>query len=217
MNYTENLTQILNQAYQQAMSMSHSLITSHHLLKAILDDGNYDEVFEKSKINKPQLSQKLNSVLNQQPKTEGAQITLSNDAQTSLQNANQYAIENNDTFISVYALIVGIYKGSFDFIGSQDLNNIENAISEIRNGKNFNSESSENELNALLKYGRDLVKEVRDGKIDPIIGRDDEIRRIIQILSRKTKNNPVLIGEPELERLHRGRFSLAYNARRCSV
>lgn len=196
MNYTENLTQILNQAYQQAMAMSHSLITSHHLLKAILDDGNYDEVFEKSKINKPQLSQKLNSVLNQQPKTEGAQITLSNDAQTSLQNANQYAIENNDTFISVYALIVGIYKGSFDFIGSQDLNNIENAISEIRNGKNFNSESSENELNALLKYGRDLVKEVRDGKIDPIIGRDDEIRRIIQILSRKTKNNPVLIGEP---------------------
>ena len=87
---------------------------------------------------------------------------------------------------------------------------------ERRNGKKFDTPNSEENVEALKKYGRDLVQDVRDGKIDPIIGRDDEIRRVIQILSRKTKNNPVLIGEPVLVNSRCRRNCLANHERGCS-
>ncbi|HLV49510.1 MAG TPA: AAA family ATPase [Erysipelothrix sp.] len=196
MNYTDKVKEILNISYQKALGMRHSLISSAHILDAILSFDEFNEVFEKAEIDLNLLKENVTNYLQQQTQVTGSQITMSQDAQDVLQAAITYAQKNEDTYLSVYALIAGIYEFDYPFIDKSDRKKVLKAIKDIRGGKSFDSEGAESTLNALLKYGRDLVKDVKDGKVDPIIGRDDEIRRVIQILSRKTKNNPVLIGEP---------------------
>ncbi|NLW14848.1 MAG: AAA domain-containing protein [Erysipelothrix sp.] len=191
-NYTDKAKKMLNDGANVAMQHSNSSVTSTHLLKAILDDGDYNHLFKDAH----KLSLEADNVISKLPKTEGAQLTFSNDAQNVLKEADAYASRKNDSFVSVYALIYALLKVKTEVLKDYKLKEMDEVLDQERNNKTMDSSNAEDTLNALLKYGRDLVKDVKDGKIDPIIGRDDEIRRVIQILSRKTKNNPVLIGEP---------------------
>ncbi len=192
MNYTDKLNELLNQAYQKALTMRHATLTSAHILSAIMQDNNFKDVFE----GVEDLDSKLDNYLNNLPNVSGAQISMAQEAQSALQRGVTYATKHKDAVLTVYALVQGIVEGEFEFLDKQTRKTIMKNIESIRGDKVFDSETAENQLNALLKYGRDMVKDVKDGKVDPIIGRDDEIRRVVQILSRKTKNNPVLIGEP---------------------
>ena len=129
-------------------------------------------------------------------------MNLSNEVQKSLEKAQQWAANHQETYLSVASVWLALmFNGSYiskRLVKEFNLNEkqCEQAELERRNGKAYDTPNSEDNVESLKKYGRDLVEEVRSGKIDPIIGRDDEIRRVMQILSRKTKNNPVLIGEP---------------------
>ena len=196
MQYTDKVTEVINNAYQKALGQRHATITSAHILDAILQDGGFKDVFDAAEIDTQGLTRKLEDHMKNQAQATGSQITLSQDAQSSLQRAIEYAQSKDDTYLSVYALIVGIYEGNFDYIDKGHSKSIKKAIESVRGTQVFDHANAETHLNALLKYGRDLVKDVKEGKVDPVIGRDDEIRRVIQILSRKTKNNPILIGEP---------------------
>ncbi len=190
-NYTEKTTQILNEAAQLAMGQGHSSVSAHHILRAILNDDSFGKFFEDEN-----LASKVDAILARKAKTQGAQLTFAPDAQDVIHKATQYAEKKKDTFISVYALIYALVESKIEGLESLKLKDVNKALDLERGNKTIDSQTAEDTLNALLKYGRDLVKDVKEGKVDPIIGRDDEIRRIIQILSRKTKNNPVLIGEP---------------------
>ena len=191
-NYTEKTTKILNNAAQIAMGQGHSSVSAHHILRAILNDESFAKFFAQD----ASLGAKVDSILSRLAKTQGAQLSFSHDAQDIIQKANQYATKKKDSFVSVYALIYALVQAKIEGLEAFNLKDIDKMLQEERGDKTIDTPSAEDTLNALLKYGRDLVKDVKDGKVDPIIGRDDEIRRIIQILSRKTKNNPVLIGEP---------------------
>ena len=185
-NYTEKAQQVIIEAINFATNMNHANVSARHILKALLSIEDTDFIE-----NKFSLIEENDRELARLPKVSGAQMSMETTAQKALQNAQQWASKNKDTYLSVYALIIGVFKEL-----KLDHKTIESQIMEQRKGRTVDTPTAENTMDALLKYGRDLVQDVKDGKIDPIIGRDDEIRRIIQILSRKTKNNPVLIGDP---------------------
>ena len=185
-NYTEKAQQVIIEAINFATNMNHANVNARHILKALLSIEDTDFIE-----NKFSLIEENDRELARLPKVSGAQMSMETTAQKALQNAQQWASKNKDTYLSVYALIIGVFKEL-----KLDHKTIESQIMEQRKGRTVDTPTAENTMDALLKYGRDLVQDVKDGKIDPIIGRDDEIRRIIQILSRKTKNNPVLIGDP---------------------
>ncbi len=191
-NYTEKTQQILNNAAQIAMGQGHSSVNAHHILKASLMDADVAKFFN----DYPNLINEVDAVLSRQAKTSGAQLSFSNDAQNVLQLAHQYMEKNKDSFVSMYAIVYALTEANIEALKGINPKEIQKALKNDRGDKTIDTPNAEETLNALLKYGRDLVQEVKAGKIDPIIGRDDEIRRIIQILSRKTKNNPVLIGDP---------------------
>ncbi len=187
-NLTEKTQTILQEASNFALNMNHSLIGVYHVLKAILADGDADVILGS---DKNALEVFVDEQLKKLPKSNDANLSIGQDLSSVLQNAQKWSNQQGDSYVSFLALLLAAIKHT-----KYTIDNLEKRILEIRKGETVNSPSQENQLDALLKYGRDLVKEVRDGVIDPIIGRDDEIRRIIQILSRKTKNNPVLIGDP---------------------
>ena len=191
-NYTEKTQKILNDAAQIAMQQGHSSVSAYHILKAVLMDPDAGKFFN----NDASLQSEVDAILAKQAKTTGAQLSFSNDAQDILQKAYKYMEKNKDTFLSIYAIVYALVEAKLDVLKDYNLKDVNKEIKRERGDKTIDSSNAEDTLNALLKYGRDLVQEVKNGKIDPIIGRDDEIRRVIQILSRKTKNNPVLIGEP---------------------
>ena len=134
--------------------------------------------------------------------TQSGQLNFSTEVQKSLDKAEKWAKQHNETYLSVASMWLALMFNS-SYISKTlvkefnlDEKTCQQAELERRNSKVYDTPNAEENVESLKKYGRDLVQEVRDGKIDPIIGRDDEIRRLMQILSRKTKNNPVLIGEP---------------------
>ena len=194
-NYTEVTTRILNDAASIAMRNSNSMISGVHILSAIIEDGVLNPVFNDAKINVEQLKNTLSTKISKEPKVQNADLAFANDSSRIIQSAHAYTKKHDDTYVSVYALMHGILE-STDFFTKDEIKRMTPILDQHRGQKPITTQSAEATLNALLKYGRDLVQDVKDGKIDPVIGRDDEIRRIIQILSRKTKNNPVLIGEP---------------------
>ena len=185
-NYTEKAQMIITEAINYATNMSHANVTARHILKALLATPETDFIENKHLVNEEN-DAKLNSLA----KVSGSQLSFDKTAQETLNNAQTWATKQKDTYVSVYALIIGVYESL-----KMNHKEIESEILTQRKGRTVTTPSAESTMDALLKYGRDLVKDVQDGKIDPIIGRDEEIRRIIQILSRKTKNNPVLIGDP---------------------
>ncbi|HEY4537222.1 MAG TPA: Clp protease N-terminal domain-containing protein, partial [Erysipelothrix sp.] len=181
-NITEKLQEALMEASQFAQSMQHGAIDSLHLLKAILTQAESDALFQELNKDKFKLLEQINRQLDSLAQVQGGQLTMSQNLQKDFEKAAKWAEAKGDQFISTFAFLAVMLDEKTYGINKKEL---EEAIMKIRNGQTMNSATAENQLNALEKYGRDLVKDVRDGKVDPVIGRDEEIRRVIQILSRK--------------------------------
>ncbi len=201
--FTQKLQFILSQAAENAFTNNHPEITCAHVYLAMKQDGILDGILSRLNINPTQFESMVTQAIEQLPtQSEASQPVLSKDLNQSVLNALNEMKRNQETHLGALLLFkVMLFNKSTlsqKIVDTFKLNNtvVSQAISTSLQGKKVQSENSENQLEALHKYGRDLVEDVRNGKIDPIIGRDDEIRRVIEILSRKTKNNPVLIGSP---------------------
>lgn len=196
---------------QEAIQKAQTIVTENgqqsielvHLLKGIIesDDTATPFIMKKLGVNLELINQLLDKQIESLPKVSGGNPFLSNNGQNALNKAFSLAIELKDEFVSVEHLLLGIIETkdtASSILKDQGLNKkaLLSAIMELRNGNTVNSKSAENNYQSLSKYAKDLVESVEQGKLDPVIGRDDEIRRVLQILSRRTKNNPILIGEP---------------------
>ncbi|HKR06585.1 MAG TPA: ATP-dependent chaperone ClpB [Bacteroidia bacterium] len=194
----------IQQAQYLATSNSHQAIETGHLLKALLDvDENVVPfLLKKINVNVGQLQTSLDAFINQYPKVSGGNIYLSSDCNTVLQKAQSIALKDfKDEFVSIEHIVLALLAGN-DKVSKllresgADEKELKKAIKDLRKGEKVTSASAEETYNALNKYAKNLNGLAKEGKLDPVIGRDEEIRRVLQILSRRTKNNPVLIGEP---------------------
>jgi ATP-dependent Clp protease ATP-binding subunit ClpB len=202
-NFTIKSQEVVQKSQQIAQGFEHQQIENTHLFKSILevDENVTPFILKKLGVNISVFNQVIDSSLKNFPKVSGGEITLSRTANSTLIDAGNFAKKMNDEYVSIEHLLLAIFK-SKDTI-SQQLKDqgvsdkaLKAAIEEIRNGENVTSQSAEETYNSLNKYAKNLNKLASDGKLDPVIGRDEEIRRILQILSRRTKNNPMLVGEP---------------------
>ncbi|WP_033926008.1 ATP-dependent chaperone ClpB [Sphingomonas sp. 35-24ZXX] len=206
--FTDRAKGFLQSAQTVAIRMSHQRISPEHILKALLEDseGMAAGLIQRAGGNAPVAVQEVDSLLAKVPAVSGggAQQTpgLDNDAVRLLDSAEQVASKAGDSFVTVERLLLAIAlaKGTKagDALAKAGLTPeaLNTAINELRKGRAANSASAEESYEAMNKYARDLTEVAREGKLDPVIGRDEEIRRTVQILARRTKNNPVLIGEP---------------------
>jgi ATP-dependent Clp protease ATP-binding subunit ClpB len=202
-NFTIKSQEVVQEAFNIAQLQGNQAVETGHILKAFLDKGNSvaDFVLRKTGTSIPLIQKVLAKVLESYPKVSGGEQYLSSDASKALQIAVNSAKKNGDQYVSIEHLFLGIL-GAGDSISRLLKDNginpaeVKKAIDELRKGSTVDSPSAEETYNALSKYAINLNDSARDGKLDPIIGRDEEIRRILQILSRRTKNNPILIGEP---------------------
>ncbi|KAA3615902.1 MAG: ATP-dependent chaperone ClpB [Flavobacterium sp.] len=202
-NFTIKSQEALQHAQQIAQSMEHQQIENEHLLKAIfeVDENVTPFILKKLNVNLPLLQQVLEKQLESFPKVAGGEIMLSREAARTVNEASIIAKKMNDEFVSIEHLLLAIFKSKSSIAqGLKDQGvtekGIKAAVEELRKGDRVTSASAEDTYNSLNKYARNLNQLARDGKLDPVIGRDEEIRRILQILSRRTKNNPMLVGEP---------------------
>ena len=199
---SERLQKILMDAINLAKSNQHPSVDTVDMLETIFKDDVLDGLFERIGLDKVRALQMVQQESNRVAKSSTSNINLSNEVQKSFEDAQNWASQHDETYLSVASVFLALlFNRSYiskELVRTFNLNKDAcfKAELERRNGNKFDTPNSEENVEALKKYGRDLVQDVRDGKIDPIIGRDDEIRRVMQILSRKTKNNPVLIGEP---------------------
>jgi ATP-dependent Clp protease ATP-binding subunit ClpB len=197
---TETALQLVASAQQIARTRQHQTITPLHLAAALLADseGPAARVVARAGGNLKQLQAALEAGLGRLPKVSGADAQyMSSELAQTFDEAEAVAKSWGDAFVAVDALLVALRrKGGAELSSLPDAAALEAAAKEIRGGKSVNSKSAESTFEALARYGIDLTAQARDGKLDPVIGRDEEIRRTIQILLRRTKNNPVLIGEP---------------------
>ncbi len=200
---TEILTTIMQRAISLAQENHHSTITVEHILQAMCEDDTLDGIFERLNIDKSQFLTLVKKRVNELPVVEGSsQLVYDRYVDEAYQKALEYMKKTGDSYMSTAALFIGIFQTNAQIVQqlqtrfSFNLRDILKAENERRGGVKMEEKTNESQLDALKKYGRDLVEEVKEHKIDPVIGRDEEIRRVIEILSRKTKNNPVLIGEP---------------------
>ena len=202
-NYTIKSQETVQQAQQLAQTYGHQQIENEHIFKALLevDENVVPFLLKKLTINIEILQQLLDKQLQSYSKVTGGDITLSREASKSLTEASIIAKKMNDEYVSIEHIILAIFKSKSTI--SQILKDqgvtkksLEEAISELRKGNRVTSQSAEETYNSLSKYANNLNQLAQDGKLDPVIGRDEEIRRLLQILSRRTKNNPILVGEP---------------------
>jgi len=202
-NYTIKSQEAIQQAQQFAQNLEHQHIENEHLFKAIfeVDENVLPFILKKLNVNVEILQQILDKDLESFPKVSGGDIILSQTTGKSLNEANIIAKKMKDDFVSIEHLILAIFKSKSKI--SQILKDqgvtekgLQTAINELRKGGRVTSQSQEETYNALNKYAKNLNQLAKDGKLDPVIGRNEEIRRILQILSRRTKNNPILVGEP---------------------
>jgi ATP-dependent Clp protease ATP-binding subunit ClpB len=203
--FTEKAFQAISNAQDVAKAAQQQQMESEHLLKALLDqDSLATSILTKAGVNLSQFRQGLDTYIDKQPKISGtasSTVYLGRSFDTLLDRAENYRQEYKDEFISIEHLFLAYAKD--DRFGKQffkefklEESKLKTIISQIRGSQTVNDRNPEGKYESLSKYGRDLTEFARKGKLDPVIGRDDEIRRTIQILSRRTKNNPVLIGEP---------------------
>lgn len=202
-NYTIKSQEALQQAQQLAQSLGHQQIENEHLLKALfeVDENVIPFILKKINVNIPLLKQLLDKQLDSFPKVSGGDIMLSREAGKTIQEAGIIAKKMQDEFISIEHILLAIFKSKSSIaqaLKDQGVTekNLQAAIEELRKGDRVTSQSAEDTYNSLNKYAKNLNQLARDGKLDPVIGRDEEIHRILQILSRRTKNNPMLVGEP---------------------
>ena len=203
--FTIKAQQTVQEAVSGAQRSGQQTIEPVHILRAILmkaqDVAGF--LFQKQGVNPQHISQVVESEINHLPKVSGGngQPYLSNDSNQVFTRAEALAQEMGDEFVSVETLflaLVEVNSTASRILKDAGLNkqNVLAAIKELRQGKNVKSQSADDNYRSLEKYAKNLVADARAGKLDPVIGRDDEIRRVLQILSRRTKNNPILIGEP---------------------
>ena len=174
-----------------------------HLLKGVIEKGKdvTNFVFQKLGVNAQQIDTLVASEIQHLPRVQGGNVYLSNDANKVLTRAQEYATKMGDEFVSIEPILLTLLD--VNSTASRILHDagcaekeMTKAITELRQGHNVKSQSGDENYQALSKYAKNLVDDARKGKLDPVIGRDEEIRRVLQILSRRTKNNPILIGEP---------------------
>ena len=202
-NFTIKAQQAVQQAVELASQNGQQAITPLHLLNGVLAEGeNVTQfIFGKLGVNDHALRAAVQNELQRQPRVSGGQPYLDNEANRVLQKAVEIARQSGDTYVGLEPLLQALLQEGG--LAAQMLKDagvtadgLKKAILELRGGQKATSQSSEDTYQALQKYARNLVDEAREGKLDPVIGRDEEIRRVLQILSRRTKNNPILIGEP---------------------
>lgn len=203
--YTKKTIESLSLAKSLALKYKAPEVGVVHLLRALFDqpESFYVRILEKLDIDPKQVNQMIDSFINGVNKVEGVnEVYFSNDLERLLAKASDIEKKMGDEYLSVEHLLLAQFEISSSIIKnlsnipSYDKNNFEKAIKSIRGSTRVTSDTPEDTFEALGKYGRDLVSEVANGKIDPVIGRDEEIRRMMTILARKTKNNPILVGDP---------------------
>lgn len=202
-NYTIKSQEAIQQAQQLAQGFGHQQIENEHIFKALfnVDENVLPFLLKKLNVNVSLLQQVLDKELESFPKVSGGEIMLSREASKMLNEASIMAKKMNDDFVSIEHLVLAIFKSKSkiaQILKDQGVTEkgLNAAIEELRKGDRVTSQSQEETYNSLSKYAKNLNQLARDGKLDPVIGRDEEIRRILQILSRRTKNNPILVGEP---------------------
>ncbi len=202
-NFTIKSQEAIQRAQQIAQSYGHQQIENEHIVKAILevDENVTPFLLKKLNVNVSLFQQILDSTLNSFPKVSGGEMSLSREAGTALNEASNIARKMNDEFVSIEHLLLAIFASKSkvaQILKDQGVTEkaFKTAIDELRKGERVTSASAEETYNSLNKYAKNLNQLANDGKLDPVIGRDEEIRRVLQILSRRTKNNPMLVGEP---------------------
>ncbi len=202
-NFTIKSQEAIQKAQQIATEKQNQAIDSVHILKGIIDvDENVvPYLLKKLDVNVQILTKAIDKVIESLPKVSGGEQYLSPDANTALQKAASFLKEFNDQFVSIEHILLGILAGkdtASKLLKDSGITEkgLKAAIKELRQGASVTSQSAEDTYNALNRFAKNLNELARSGKLDPVIGRDEEIRRILQILSRRTKNNPILIGEP---------------------
>ncbi|WP_293936413.1 ATP-dependent chaperone ClpB [Sphingobacterium sp. UBA5996] len=202
-NYTIKAQEAIQKASEIAAGHQQQAIETAHILKALLsvDENVVSHLLKKLNVNISYLGTELDKQVEGFPKVSGSNIYLSSDANNALQKAQGYLKEFNDEFVSVEHLLLGILASSSKtstLLKSQGVTekDLKTAIKELRGNSRVTDQNAEATYNALGKYARNLNEYAESGKLDPVIGRDEEIRRVMQILSRRTKNNPILVGEP---------------------
>lgn len=202
-NFTIKAQESVQQAVQLATQNGQQAIEAVHLLKGVIMTGESvtNFIFQKLGVNIQNLNRVLDAQISSLPKVSGGEPYLSSEANTVLQKAIGYSSKMGDQYVSLEPIILALFteKSTASQIlkdAGMTENELRQAIEELRKGNKVTSQSAEDTYDALGKYAINLNERARSGKLDPVIGRDDEIRRVLQILSRRTKNNPILIGEP---------------------
>jgi ATP-dependent Clp protease ATP-binding subunit ClpB len=201
--FTLKTQEAIQKAQQVALEHGHQTIENAHLLKGIFlaDDSVTPFLLKKMNVNVSIVQQTLDKMVTTYPKVSGGTMSLSSEANVAVNRAQNYLKEFNDEFVSIEHLFMAIVEGNDKTSqmlrdAGVSVKDIKKALVDLRKGQRVTSASQEETYNSLEKYAKNLNKLARDGKLDPVIGRDEEIRRVMQILSRRTKNNPIIIGEP---------------------
>ncbi len=202
-NYTIKSQEVIQRAVEIARGAGNQAIEPVHVLKAMMSDGDsvLKFIFQKLDVNPATIERTLNAELSHLPRVNGGEPYLSGDTSKALQSAADFAQRQGDQYVTLEALLMGLFTAHSPASAilkdaGMTQQQLVAAIAELRKGKRATEQGAENQYNALNKYAVNLNERARQGKLDPVIGRDDEIRRVLQILSRRTKNNPILIGEP---------------------
>jgi ATP-dependent Clp protease ATP-binding subunit ClpB len=202
-NYTIKSQEAIQQALQLSTQNGQQSIEPAHLLKAILevDENVAPFILKKLSVNTAAFSKMVESVIQSYPKVSGGQPTLSSASNKALASASSFLKEYQDEYVSIEHLLLGLINAgdsTSNLMRDAGLKEkeVKAAIAELRKGERVTSQSQEETYNALNKFAINLNRQAQNGKLDPVIGRDEEIRRVLQILSRRTKNNPILVGEP---------------------
>ena len=203
-NFTIKSQEAVQKAVEIARGYDHQAIEPAHLLKAMIEEGEsvIKFIFQKLGLNESTIVQSLDKEISKYPRIQGGQNPyLSSSSNEALTKALDFAKKQGDEYVTIETMLMGILLAGGNTAtilkdNGMTAKELESAITELRKGKNASSQSAEEQYNALTKYAINLNERARTGKLDPVIGRDEEIRRVLQILSRRTKNNPMLIGEP---------------------
>ena len=202
-NFTIKSQEAVQKAVEYTRGASNQAIEPVHILKAVahVGDSLVNFIFQKIGASTHQLSSLIDRQIASLPRVSGGEPYLSRESNDVMQMALDIAKKNGDEYVTLEALLMSLFKvksSASTILKDVGLSEkeLEAAINELRKGKKATAQSAEDTYNALNKYAINLNERARDGKLDPVIGRDDEIRRVLQILSRRTKNNPMLIGEP---------------------
>lgn len=202
-NYTIKSQEAIQKASEIAMNQQQQAIETGHILQAILtsEESMVSFIFKKLNVNRKYFEDRLDEIIKAYPKVSGGSPYLSNEAAQALNKATNYLKELTDDFVAIEHILLGILAGK-DKVASlmKDVGfnekHLKAAIIELRGGSKVKDQHAEGNYKSLERYSKNLNELAKAGKIDPVIGRDEEIRRVLQILSRRTKNNPILLGEP---------------------